>query len=188
VRLGGDVVVKVASARIAHKSDIGGVVVGPRGEAEVLEAGRKVLQAGRSAGAKDARILVQAKARPGLELVLGVQQDPVFGAMVVAGFGGTLVEVLDDVQMAKAPINIETATALLRRLRAARIFDGARGSGPYDIAAAAESLARLSVLAADLADEIAELDVNPLIVSAHGAVAVDGLVVLREKEAADAHA
>lgn len=184
-RLGGDVVVKIASADVAHKSDIGGVVVGPVGEEEIAAAARKVLAAGESVGAKDSRILVQAMAAPGLELVLGIQKDPVFGPMVVAGIGGTLVELLDDVQMAKAPIGIETATTMLQGLRAARVFDGLRGAGRYDLTAAAETLARLSVLAHDFADDIAEVDVNPLIVGAAGAVAVDGLVVLTDMETTD---
>lgn len=181
-RLGGRVVVKVASTKIAHKSDIGGVVVDPQGTQAIRAAGAAVLAAAAGAGVADAKILVQAMAAPGLELVAGVQRDPVFGPMVVAGMGGTLVEVLDDVQMVRAPVSVDEADAALSRLRAAALFDGRRGKGPYSRGAAAEVVARLSVLATDLADDIAELDVNPLIVGSAGAIAVDGLVVLTEAE------
>jgi acyl-CoA synthetase (NDP forming) len=174
----GPVVVKVASDRIAHKSDIGGVIVGLQGDDAVQEAAASVLEAARGISVDDAKVLVQAMASEGLELMTGILKDPVFGPMIVTGIGGTLVEVLDDVRMVHAPVSVSRADDELGRLRSAALFDGVRGAGPYARRAAAEVVARLSVLAVDLADEIAELDVNPLIVGEHDVVAVDGLVVL----------
>lgn len=176
--MSGRVVVKIASPRIAHKSDIGGVVVGVEGSDEVTEAAAAVLRAAESVGVDDGKILVQAMADPGLELVVGVQGDPVFGQMVVVGLGGTLVEILDDVRMLHAPVSVSQVEESLEQLRAAAVFDGVRGGSASSRSAAAEVVARVSVLADELSDEIAELDINPLIIHEDDAVAVDGLVVL----------
>ncbi|MQA14561.1 MAG: hypothetical protein GEV09_10425 [Pseudonocardiaceae bacterium] len=180
--LGGEVAVKALSPALAHKSDLGVVRLGRTGPEAVRDAAREVLDAARRAGTSDARVLVQRMAEPGLELVLGVAHDAAFGPVVLAGMGGVLVELLADSAIALPPLDLAAAQRLLRGLRGAPLLDGGRDGTPRDLPAAAEALARVSLLAADLGDEIAEVDVNPLVVGPRGAgaVAVDALVVLRD--------
>ncbi|MET8516765.1 acetate--CoA ligase family protein [Streptomyces sp. NPDC005077] len=178
--LGGAVAVKLLSDRIGHKSDIGGVRLGLVDADSVREAAADLLRIAREAHVEDARLLVQRMAAADTELFVGVKRDPVFGPVVVVGFGGVLVEALADSRVAAAPVDTDTARRLLLSLRGSRLFGGLRGKPPRDLDAAAEIVARLSWLAADLSDDIAELDVNPLLLGAkgHGVVAVDALAVL----------
>ncbi|MCH5675629.1 acetate--CoA ligase family protein [Streptomyces gilvus] len=178
--IGGPVAVKLLSDRIGHKSDIGGVRLGLDRADTVREAAQDLLRIARDTGVDDARLLVQRMARAGTELIVGARRDPVFGPVVVVGLGGVLVEALADSRVAVAPIDTDTARRLLLSLRGSRLFEAVRGGPPRDIDAAAEAVARVSWLAADLSEEIAELDVNPLLLGqqGHGVVAVDALVVL----------
>ncbi|MBE9375882.1 acetate--CoA ligase family protein [Saccharopolyspora sp. HNM0983] len=180
VELGGPVAVKLLSTEIGHKSDIGGVRLGLRAEEEVRTATEDLLRIARDAGDPSARVLVQRMSSGDAELIAGIKHDPAFGPVVVVGFGGVLVDVLADSQVGIAPLDIASARRLLLSLRGAPLFEGVRGKPPLDVDAAAEVLARLSWLAADLGAEIAELDVNPLLVSDSGAVAVDCLAVLAD--------
>ncbi|TCP57251.1 acyl-CoA synthetase (NDP forming) [Tamaricihabitans halophyticus] len=171
--LAGPVAVKLRSSKVPHKSDIGGVRLGLTTAAEVWAAAEQVLRAEPSG-----ELLVQRMAEPGTELILGIQRDPAFGPVVLAGFGGVLAELLADSKVAVAPIDARTATDLLCSLRGAALFDGVRGGQPVDLDAVADALARLSWLAHDLADDLVSLDVNPLVVGAGGAIAVDCLAEL----------
>src|SRR6201999_3040849 len=99
-----------------------------------------------------------------LELILGAKRDPQFGNVVMVGAGGVMVELIKDVQMALAPIDEAAAEALLRRLRIWPLLQGFRGRPALDVAAAAQALARLSELAADLGARLSEFDINPLMV------------------------
>ncbi|MFC5750882.1 acetate--CoA ligase family protein [Actinomadura rugatobispora] len=181
--LGGPVAVKLLSDRIGHKSDIGGVRLGLSDTEEIRAAAGDLLALARCEGVPEARLLVQRMAEPGTELIIGIKRDPAFGPVVVAGLGGVLVEVLADSASAAAPVGPETARHLLTGLRGGGLLGAVRGRPPRDVDAAADAVARVSWLAADLADEIAELDVNPLMVAeaGAGAVAVDCLAVLTKK-------
>ncbi|MEV0598410.1 acetate--CoA ligase family protein [Streptomyces sp. NPDC050315] len=184
--LGGPVAVKLLSDRIGHKSDIGGVRLGladtdtDTDTNAVREAADDLFRIAREAGIDDARLLVQRMAEAGTELIVGTKNDPVFGPVVVVGLGGVLVEALADSRVAVAPLDTDTARRLLLSLRGSRLLGAVRGKPPRDIDAAAEAIARLSWLAADLSEDLAELDVNPLLLGpeGHGAVAVDALAVL----------
>jgi len=178
--LGGPVAVKLLSDRIAHKSDIGGVRLGLSDPGAVREAADDLLRAARASGVHDARLLVQRMARGDVELIVGIKNDPAFGPVVVVGLGGVLVEVLADTQVGVAPVDLAHARRLLTSLRGSRLFGALRGRPACDLDAAAEAVVRLSWLAADLCEDIVELDVNPLLLDAHRqtAVAVDGLAVL----------
>lgn len=178
--LGGPVAVKLLSDRIAHKSDIGGVRLGLTDEADVRAAASDLLGIAREAGDPGARLLVQRMAAGGTELIVGLEHDPAFGPVVVVGFGGVLVDVLADSQVGVAPLDTAAAERLLLSLRGSRLFGEVRGKPPRDLAAAADAVARLSWLAHDLADDVAELDVNPLLLdeAGKGVVAVDCLAVL----------
>jgi acetyltransferase len=169
-RLGYPVVVKVVHAALTHKSDVGGVRLGLASAGAVRQAAGELL-----ALADGAAVLVQPQ-HQGIELVVGGIRDPEFGPVVMAGLGGVLVETRRDVQLAVAPVDEAQATALLRSLRGAAVFDGPRGTRPVDLGAAAAVIAGVAHLITDI-PEIRELDLNPVLASANGCVAVDWRVL-----------
>jgi acetyltransferase len=116
----------------------------------------------------------------GHELVLGIRIDRQFGPLVMVGSGGILVELLADAVTALAPVSQWQARQLLQRLRGYPLLEGYRGRPGYDVAAAVNVLRRVSELASDLAPDLAEADVNPVIVGAQGAVAADALIVMAQ--------
>ncbi|MFD5298913.1 acetate--CoA ligase family protein [Streptomyces mutabilis] len=177
--LGGKVVVKLLSNKIMHKSDVGGVRLGLATPEEVERAAEEILEVGRRHGEPDPRVLVQQMATGDVELILGAQVDPAFGPVVVAGLGGVFVEVLADTRIASAPTDTTHVEHLLDSLQGAALLHGVRGRPAVDTAAAAAAAERLSWLIADLRDEIAEVDINPVLVRESGATAVDALIVLR---------
>ena len=165
-RVGYPAVVKVDHPDLTHKSDVGGVRLGLAGADAVRTAAGDLL-----ALADGAAVLVQHQ-HQGVELLVGGIRDPEFGAMIVAGFGGVLVEAQRDVQLAVAPVDSEQATAMLRALRGAAVLGGLRGRAPVDLGSVAALIAAVSELMADN-PEIAELDLNPVLASAGGCTAVD---------------
>ena len=171
------VVLKVDAADLAHKSDLGLVRLGLSGDEQVHDAAVDLLASARRHDVAIRGLLVQPMALPGVELIVGLRRDASFGAAVVVGLGGVLTELLDDVSIRLAPVDRETALAMLAELRGARILDGVRGGSPVDRHAVADLIVALSRLA-DAHSDILEVDLNPVIASATGAVAVDALVVL----------
>jgi acyl-CoA synthetase (NDP forming) len=169
--IGFPAVCKTAMPGIQHKTDQRGVKLDLADEAAVRAAYRDL---GSRLGQ---RVLVTRMAEPGVELALGLINDPQFGPVVMVGAGGVLVELLRDARYGLAPFGPATARRLLDGLAMRPLLDGIRGAPPSNIDAAAEAIARFSVLAADLADVIGECDVNPLIVGPSGAVAVDALII-----------
>jgi acetyltransferase len=165
-RLGYPVVAKVAHPSLTHKSDVGGVRLGLRTPEAVRSAA-----AGLLALADGAAVLVQPQ-REGIELVIGGVRDPEFGPVVMAGFGGVLVESLRDVQLAVAPVDAAQACSLLRSLRGADVFAGLRGRPATDLGPVATLIVTVGDLMAGY-PEIAELDLNPVLVGANAPIAVD---------------
>lgn len=179
----GPVVLKVASADILHKSDIGGVILNVLGEQEVRDAYRKIRQ-NTARNAPDARIdgvLVAPMIQGGVECILGIHRDPVFGPVVMFGLGGVFVEIFKDVTFKLAPFSTEQAHAMIMKTRAAQLLEGARGRPKADIRALAEALASVSRFAQANKDRIESIDINPLVVlpQGQGVVALDSVVVLR---------
>jgi acyl-CoA synthetase (NDP forming) len=177
----GAVALKVQSPDIAHKTEAGAVLLGLSGDTAVREGYRTVL-ANAKATHPDAKIdgvLVQAMAKRGQEMILGVTRDPTFGPMLMVGLGGIHVEVLKDVAFAPVPLDTEDALALIGELKGAALLDGVRGAKPADKQALAELMVALSRFAADHADQIAEIDLNPVIVheAGQGLSVVDALIV-----------
>lgn len=174
---GRPVVLKLDALDLAHKSDLGLVRLGLLGDEQVHRAGDDLLAAARTHRLVARGLLVEPMADAGVELIVGLRRDPSFGPAVVVGLGGVLAELLDDVAVRLAPVDRETALGMLAELRGARILDGVRGSPPIDRGAVADlivSLARLGEARPDIVD----VDLNPVIASTTGAVAVDALVVL----------
>jgi acyl-CoA synthetase (NDP forming) len=165
-RLGYPVVAKVAHPALTHKSDVGGVRLGLL-TADAVRAAADGLLALRDG----ACVLVQPE-REGIELVIGGLRDPEFGPVVMAGLGGVLVEVLRDVQLAVAPLDEAQAAAMLRSLRGAAAFTGPRGRPPADLGPVAAMIVAVGDLMAGH-PELAELDLNPVLVGAGPPVAVD---------------
>ncbi len=182
-RIGGAVALKVQSPDILHKTEAGAVALGVSGAAAVHEAYRSVLARARAAHPSAAieGVLVQAMAPRGVEIILGVTRDPDFGPMLMVGLGGIHVEILRDVAFAPVPLGIEEALELIGELKGAAILDGVRGEPAADRAALAELMVALSRFAADHADAIAEIDLNPVIVhpAGEGLTIVDALIVKR---------
>jgi acetate---CoA ligase (ADP-forming) len=181
MRIGGPVALKVQSPDIAHKTEAGAVLLGQSGDAAVREAYRSVLANAKRArpGAKIDGVLVQAMAKRGQEMILGVTRDPVFGPMLMVGLGGIHVEVLKDVAFAPVPLDAEDALALIGELKGAALLDGVRGAKAADKQALAELMVALSRFASDHADQIAEIDLNPVLVheAGDGLSVVDALIV-----------
>ncbi len=171
-QLGFPVALKTAAAGILHKSDSGGVRLD-------LASADAVAAAYRELSARLGPEIVVARMAPaGIELALGMLRDPQFGPVVSIGAGGTLIELLDDRVSALAPFGPATARRLIDRLRLRPLLDGYRGAPAVDLDALAVTIARFSVLAADLAPRVAEIDVNPLRCGAQ-IVAVDALLVVQ---------
>ncbi|WP_433634949.1 acetate--CoA ligase family protein [Nocardia sp. CA-120079] len=181
-RLRFPVAVKILSAEIGHKSELGGVKLGLANAEMVEAAAHEVLAAAAAAGYSDVGVLVQEMSLPGQEMALGIMNDAVFGPIVLAGSGGVLIELIGDRVLQVPPVDRATADRCIDELRAARLLAGYRGGRPRDRAAFADALSRLSVLAADLAEEIAEVDVNPVFVhnEGEGVTATDALITLTD--------
>ena len=177
------VALKVVSRDIAHKSDIGGVRLNIADAAQLVAASAEMLKRVRLAAPQAvlSGLLVSPMVSDGIETVVGVVSDPVFGPVVAFGMGGVYAETLKDLTYRLTPFGVETARAMIGELHAAPIFGGLRGRPPSDVDALAHALAAVSRLAWTLRDRLAELDINPMLVRPRGSgvVAADALVVLR---------
>ena len=167
--IGYPVVLKTAEPGIAHKSDAGGVVLGIRDPAGLTAAYTDL------AARLGPRVLVCEMAGPGTELSAGIVTDPDLGPLVVVGAGGVLVEHLADRAVALPPVDAGQARRMLSRLRVARLLAGFRGQPPADLDAVVRAVTAVSTIACELGDELAALDINPLICGPSGVVAADVL-------------
>tara|TARA_R100000005_G_scaffold96130_1_gene80883 strand:- start:1069 stop:3063 length:1995 start_codon:yes stop_codon:yes gene_type:complete len=182
-QIGGAVVMKIASPDILHKTEIGGVLLKLNTEADVADGYATLIERAKQAK-PDARIdgvIVAEMVSNGVETVMGVVCDPVFGPAVMFGLGGVFVEVLKDVTFRLAPFGVDEARRMIDEIQGRAMLDGVRGAPPSDVNALAEALSRLSVFAAENADRVETIDVNPFIVLPEGAVAVDALIVPKGK-------
>jgi len=173
-RIGGRVVLKGIAPGLLHKSDAGAVRV-DLGAADVRGAAAAIRDAVAAAGHSLQGLLVQPMAPPGVELLMGVVHDESFGPVIACGAGGTATEILGDVAVRITPLTDLDAAEMLRSLKTFRLLEGFRGAAPCDVAAVEDALLRLSAMV-EAHPEIAELDANPIVVSAEGAVIVDARV------------
>ncbi len=181
--LGFPVVLKVVSAEIQHKSEVGGVRVGLADAVAVVRAHDEIVAsvAAKAPGAPVDGIMVAPMVSGGVETILGVHADPVFGPTVMFGLGGIFVEVLRDVTFRVAPFGPDEAHRMIREVQGYPMLEGVRGQPPADIEALAEALSRLSVFAAANRDAVDGIDLNPFLVleQGQGAVALDALVLAK---------
>ncbi len=167
--MGFPVCVKAANPTLMHKSDIGAVHVGLRDEFGVVCAFQSIEQA---LGEAMQGVIVQPVVPPGVEMIIGIENDPQFGPLVVVGAGGRTAELWRDTTVHLAPVNFAEADLMISSLRSHPLLTGFRGAPPADRDALIDAVVRLAQLAVDVPD-IAELDANPVIVHPHGVVAVD---------------
>jgi acetyl coenzyme A synthetase (ADP forming)-like protein len=176
-RIGGgtDVVMKIVSPDILHKSDIGGVAVGVEPD-DVADTYEDLVTRARNYQPDATLLGVQVQemrdVEAGVETIVGVNRDPGFGPLVLFGLGGIFVEILEDATVRIAPVSQPQAETMLDEIDAAPLLRGARGSDPVDEAAVVDVIERVSQLVTDF-PAIVELDVNPLVATAQGATAVD---------------
>ncbi len=169
--IGYPVAMKTAMPDVAHKSEVGGVRLHIADIGALREAYRDLTER------LGNLVTVEEMAPSGVEVALGIVRDPTFGPLVLVAAGGVLVELIHDRKLALPPIDEDAARRLIDGLAMRPLLDGVRGAPPCDVDALARAVSRLSVLAVELGDLIAELDVNPVIVSPSGCVAVDALVI-----------
>ena len=179
--IGYPVVMKIASPDILHKSDVGGIIVGVKDDQEARQAFDTLIQRAKAHkpeatiwGAQIQEMVTNAR-----EVIIGMNRDPQFGALVMFGLGGIYVEVLKDVTFRVAPMSRLQARQMVEAIRTYQLLAGVRGQAPSDVEAIVDTILRISQLVMDF-PEIAELDINPMLVreKGKGAVAVDMRLIL----------
>ncbi len=180
-RLGGPVAMKVVSPDITHKKNVGGVVLNVQGDAEVAAAFERIIRSA-TLSQPNAR-LIGVSVQPmvvdpnSIELIVGVKRDPTFGAVLMLGAGGTMVELMSDFVVELPPLNDRLARRMLESMRAWPLLNGYRKRPRADINQLLDVLIRRSYLVAER-PEIIELDINPLVVTPHSVTAVDARTVV----------
>ena len=183
-RAGFPLVMKIQSPDIPHKSEVGGVRVNIATKGEVFLAFEALLDNARK-DCPDAAIqgvLVGPMAKKGVEIIIGTMLDATFGPMIMVGLGGITTELFRDVIYRPAPVSAAEAAAMLAELKAAPLLNGFRGAAKADIAALAQLIAHVSLLAAVYRDQISEIEINPVLVhpQGQGVTIVDALVVRKK--------
>jgi acetyl coenzyme A synthetase (ADP forming)-like protein len=180
--IGFPVAVKVLSADIVHKTEIGGVVLDLRSPAEVRAAFADIVQRAREAvpGARIDGVLVEQFVKGGHELIIGMSHDASFGPILMFGLGGIYVEALRDVTFRVQPVSDVDAREMIGAIRGARLLQGVRGEPPADMDTLVEVIQRVSQLVGDQ-PEITEMDINPFVALAQGGIAVDARVRVRAR-------
>lgn len=181
--IGYPVVAKVSSPEVAHKSEWAGgvgVAVGLDSEEALREAAEAIFEAAEERGIEvDVLVEEAADLDSGTEVIVGGLRDPSFGPVVLTGLGGVFTEIFEDTSHRIAPIDRAEARSAVEELRAAPLLEGYRGSDPADVDALAGAIAAVGDLVTE--HPIAELDVNPVLASTDGVIALDALVVLEER-------
>lgn len=188
-RLAGDsgetpLAMKVVSKDILHKSDAGGVRLNVVGETAMREARQAILASchDHDAEAEIEGILITPMARKGVEVIVGVIRDPIFGPVLMFGLGGIFVEILEDVAFRSIPLSRFDAESMVEQIKAKRILGGVRGEKAVDKAALVDLLIKVSRIV-DAYPELVELDLNPVIVNAEGYAVVDARVIVEHESA-----
>lgn len=179
--LGFPVVMKIASADVVHKSDAGGVKLGLKTAAQVGKAYDDIMKSIKAAfpNAKIDGVSVQAMARQGVEVIIGMSKDAQFGPVLMFGLGGVLVEILKDVAFRIVPLVKRDAKEMIREIKGFPLLQGYRGSEPVDVENLENMLLKVSEFIEKTSD-IKELDLNPIFAYKDGAIAVDARVILEK--------
>jgi len=179
-KIGFPVVMKIVSPDILHKSEIGGVLLDIHDEAAVREGFALLMQRGKTAvpNARLDGVLVAKQLKGGVECILGIHQDPVFGPVAMFGLGGIFVEIMQDVVLHRCPFGPDVAEEMIRSIKGAPLLLGARGRPVADIKALAEMLSQLSAFAVAAGPRLQSIDLNPVLAmpQGQGAYAVDAVI------------
>jgi succinyl-CoA synthetase beta subunit len=180
-QLGLPVALKIVSTQIAHKSDIGGVVLGltdPNAVRTAYDSIVKSVGAARPDAVIDG-VLVTPMAAPGMELIIGAKIDPAFGPVIMVGLGGVYVETLSDIVVRLAPLDHNSAKAMLSELNGVSLLTGLRGREPVDLEAVADCLVAVSKFAAAHRDDLSVVEINPVVAypAGKGALALDAVLI-----------
>lgn len=178
-KVGFPVVLKIVSLDVTHKSDVGGVKIGLEDAAAVRTAYNDIIAAvkKRQPKARIEGVAVQAMARPGTEVIVGMSKDPQFGPVLMFGLGGIFVEVLKDVSFRIVPLEERDAREMIDEIKGRAVLDGVRGGEPADIGALTGLLLQLSAFA-EANPQVEELDLNPVFAYKDGCLAVDARIVV----------
>jgi len=172
---------KIVSRDIAHKTEIGGVVLDVATASDAADVYDRIVHAvtAQAPGARIDGVTVAPMARDGVELIVGARHDPVFGPVILVGLGGIFVEVLRDVALRVGAVDAAEARRMLGELKGFPLLAGARGRPAADLEAAARAIAALSVYALANTGRFESIEINPLLVreAGRGAVALDALIV-----------
>ncbi|MFJ9551999.1 acetate--CoA ligase family protein [Streptomyces erythrochromogenes] len=179
--VGYPVVMKASGPQLGHKTELGLVKIGLTSASQIRDAYRELTDIARYESIPLDGILVCQMVERGVEMVVGVTQDDLFGPTVTVGLGGVLVEVLHDAAVRVPPFGEDQARAMLTELRGHALLEGVRGAPPADVDALVEVILRIQRMALEFGDELSELDINPLMVlpRGQGAVALDALAICR---------
>lgn len=181
-RFGGPVVLKLCSASVAHKTELGGVILDVMGAAAVEAAFATLASRAAAAEVELQGILVSPMRGAGLELLVGVTRDADWGLVLAVAIGGAFVELLDDSALRLLPVSRDEVKTMLTELRAARLFGGFRGSPAIDLDAVTDAVLAVADAAVALGSELQALEVNPLLLSADRVEALDVLVTARPSD------
>jgi acetate---CoA ligase (ADP-forming) len=183
--MGGTVVMKIVSPDILHKSEIGGVLLDIEGDKAVREGFETLIQRARAAvpNARLQGVLVAKQLKGGVECILGIHRDPVFGPMAMFGLGGIFVEIMQDVVLHRCPFGEDVAQEMIRSIKGAPLLLGARGRPVADIKALAKMLSNLSAFAVAAGPRLASIDLNPVFAmpEGQGAFAADAVMTFGDE-------
>lgn len=177
-KLGYPVVLKIRSAMITHKTEVGGVKLALDSEAAVRTAYKEIMAAAAKADVQ-AGVIVQPMAKPGVELIIGYTRDAQFGPVVIFGLGGTLVEIIEDTAFRLAPVDRREAGRMILQIRGSKLLTGFRGSPPVDLEQLQNIIMALGKLGLEHPD-IQAVDLNPVVARTGGALALDVRVELAD--------
>ena len=180
-RIGFPVVMKVVSPKILHKTDVGGVKVGISKMSDVRKTFADMKKRLKKKGSGFKGILLEKMVPKGVELIVGVQNDPQFGPVIMVGMGGIMTEVMKDVAFRMLPITQSDAKSMLAELKGAALLDGFRGSDPVDKREVARMLTKIGKMAMDNADYINSIDFNPVVVYPDSHYVVDAKIILNDE-------
>jgi len=170
LKIGYPVVLKVVSSKLTHKTDVGGVITGLVDEVSVRRAYNQLINLSKSKGVSINGLLVQEQLS-GIELIIGVNKDPVFNQVILLGIGGVLVELIKDVSLRVCPVNKKEALRMINELKAKKLLAGYRGKEGVNTKKLADLISKVSRLA--VKKSIKEMDINPLIMKGSKALIVD---------------
>ena len=180
--IGYPLVMKIESEEIPHKSDVGGVKLNINSKEDIENAYDEIMSnvEKNAKGAKINGILMQEMLPQGLEIIVGVNNDPSFGPMILCGLGGVFVEIFEDVSLYPAPLNHSEARKMIQSLKGYPLLDGYRGGKKLDIEALADLIVKVSDFAVENKDIVSEIDINPVFLYEEGLSVADALILVKE--------